>query len=41
LPADSGKLAPMPPFLSQATFWIFVIAICFICFLLFGFSYLR
>ena len=29
----------MPPFLSDSTFWIFVIAICFILFLLFGFDW--
>jgi hypothetical protein len=31
----------MPPFLVGSAFWIFVIAICFILFLLFGFDWLQ
>lgn len=31
----------MPPFLSQEPFWVFVIAVCFILFLLFGFDWLN
>lgn len=31
----------MPPFLNTATFWTFVIAICFILFLLFGFNWVN
>lgn len=29
----------MPPFLAQQTFWTFVIAVCFILFLCFGFNW--
>lgn len=31
----------MPPFLNAEPFWIFVIAICFILFLLFGFNWVQ
>jgi hypothetical protein len=31
----------MPPFLAQSTFWVFVIAVCFILLLLFGFNWLH
>ena len=31
----------MPPFLSQEPFWVFVIAVCFILFLLFGFNWVH
>ena len=30
----------MPPFMSQSTFWTFMIAVCFILFLLFGFNWI-
>jgi hypothetical protein len=29
----------MPPFVTQPTPWIFVIAVCFVLFLLFGFNW--
>jgi hypothetical protein len=31
----------MPPFLAQSTFWVFVIAVCFVLFLLFGFNWVN
>lgn len=31
----------MPPFLNSATFYTFVIAVCFILFLLFGFNWIK
>lgn len=31
----------MPPFLSTVNFWVFVIAVCFILLLLFGFNWLE
>jgi hypothetical protein len=31
----------MPPFVTQSTFWVFAIAVCFILFLLFGFNWIK
>jgi hypothetical protein len=31
----------MPPFLVGSSFWIFVIAVCWILFLLFGFNWIK
>lgn len=31
----------MPPFLLGSAFWVFVIAVCFILLLLFGFNWLN